>query len=198
MECGSIFSYIEKAKTKCKQNKNDGIVFVLTCHGYSNNVIFDSSGTKIKLKSIFDQFNGENCVYLIDKPKIFIIDCCRGKDAAKPIEKKEEESKNDKENELGADVKGCNYNYNGNEMIKLKNISVTDSQSWFHGDSNFAFIYSNTDGYATLDGSRGGGYLIRSIKKVFSNTDFICQFGLDSNWYLQQKEEDKGAEKVFA
>ena len=38
---------------------------------------------------------------------------------------------------------------------------------------NFGFIYANLEDYATLDGNLNGGYLIKSIKNVFSTKDII-------------------------
>ena len=33
--------------------------------------------TKYKIKDIIEIFNAKNCVYLRNKPKILIFDCCR-------------------------------------------------------------------------------------------------------------------------
>jgi len=53
------------------------IVFVMT-HGGEEGKLFGSDGEHITIEEIASLFNAKNCPKLIDKPKIFVIQACRG------------------------------------------------------------------------------------------------------------------------
>ena len=60
--------------------KHDGLIFFYSGHGSEDSLIFPG-GESYKWQFIFDFFNGEdsNCPALNDKPKLFILDNCRGR-----------------------------------------------------------------------------------------------------------------------
>ena len=53
------------------------------------------------------------------------------------------------------------------------------SNNWYHPKANFMFVYPNPEGYAAADGGIKGGYLIRSIKSVFSNLEISTKQSLN-------------------
>jgi len=53
------------------------VVFVMT-HGGEGGKLFGSDGEHITIEEIASLFNANNCPELIDKPKIFVIQACRG------------------------------------------------------------------------------------------------------------------------
>jgi len=53
------------------------LVFIMT-HGGEGGTLFGSDGKHITIEEIASLFNAENCRELIDKPKIFVIQACRG------------------------------------------------------------------------------------------------------------------------
>ena len=57
---------------------HDSLLFFVSCHGDMDNVILDSDCEPVSLLSIFNQFCGEKCPQMLDKPKLFFIDACRG------------------------------------------------------------------------------------------------------------------------
>ena len=67
-------------------NEHDGLLFFISSHGESDSVILDSECEEISLIQIFYPFFGEKSPYLLDKPKIFVVDACRGSMRAKPIQ----------------------------------------------------------------------------------------------------------------
>ena len=161
-----IMKYINDVRLECQLKNHDGLIFIISCHGTTRNMILTSNYTKFELNMLFDHFNGNSCRYLIDKPKIFIIDSCRGNQIAQPI----------------------NINYGGKyhqeekkktETIKLKKIDNESNDLYFHCDANFCVIFANTEGYATADGNINGGFLIRSVKKVFNQSTFVEKHNLD-------------------
>ncbi|KAK9722439.1 Caspase domain [Popillia japonica] len=49
--------------------------------GEGNNTYIETTDNKfVTLESIVNEFSNEKCSYLANKPKIFIFQCCRGKD----------------------------------------------------------------------------------------------------------------------
>ena len=53
------------------------VVFIMT-HGGEGGKLFGSDGKHIAVEEIASLFNASNCPALIDKPKIFVIQACRG------------------------------------------------------------------------------------------------------------------------
>ena len=68
-----------KNPSKIKIRESTGIIFVYSGHGGKDSIIL-SDGESYEIPTILKLFNGEdeNCPYLVDCPKIFIFDCCRG------------------------------------------------------------------------------------------------------------------------
>ena len=62
-----------------ESNDHDGLLFFYSGHGSEHSLDFPGNET-YKWQFIFDFFSGkdENCPILADKPKVFVIDSCRG------------------------------------------------------------------------------------------------------------------------
>ncbi|XP_054162024.1 caspase-3-like [Oppia nitens] len=56
---------------------HDSLVIVILSHGQSGFVI-TSDGYGFQFESIIETFNNEKCPQLINKPKLFFFNCCRG------------------------------------------------------------------------------------------------------------------------
>ena len=65
--------------SKQDHTKFDSFVCCLLSHGNSGR-IFGADSTEIELKDIYNLFDTENCPTLKGKPKIFIVQACRGTD----------------------------------------------------------------------------------------------------------------------
>ena len=165
-DTNEIRKFMDDARLECQIKKHDSLIFIVSCHGTKHNMILDSDGNKFALKRLFEYFNGNSCHYLIDKPKIFIIDCCRGNNVSQPAAADNDSKDDQKKTE--------------NEKIVLKQSDKSLNDLYFHCDSNFCFIFANTEGYATADGSKNGGFLIRNVKKVFNETKFVEKHNLDA------------------
>ena len=57
---------------------HDSLLVFISCHGDMEGVILDSDCEEIPLASIFAQFWGAKCPQMLDKPKVFFVDACRG------------------------------------------------------------------------------------------------------------------------
>ena len=86
--CQHISNEIEKGITNRKGNKKikdyDGLIFIISCHGESDGVILDSKCEEVSLLNIYGFFQSKECPKIADKPKIFMIDACRGSMREKP------------------------------------------------------------------------------------------------------------------
>ena len=56
----------------------DSLIYVISCHGDTGGIIYDTEGESVPLVTIFDRFNNENCKQLCNKPKIYWVAACRG------------------------------------------------------------------------------------------------------------------------
>ena len=81
-----IKKYIKNVKKNINIYKPDSLIFIISSHGDSEKVIIDSNFDEHSLMSIYSEFWNINggCPYLADKPKIFIIDACQGRQTPIP------------------------------------------------------------------------------------------------------------------
>ena len=83
-----VEEFAELVKSQSERGNHDGLIFILSCHGTSRNgkiCIMLSDGKLFELKRLSSYFDGNSCPYLLDKPKIFVADCCLGDKRATPI-----------------------------------------------------------------------------------------------------------------
>ena len=148
-----IMSFTNKIRTECQSGDHDGLVFIISCHSTNGNMILDSNGKIVCLKTIFEYFNENNCPYLVDKPKIFIIDC------------------------------GGTYPLETQENTTIKDVRCSFFESCCHCDNNFCFIFANSDQNSDrntgIKYTKNGGLLIRNVAKVLNEKKFIENDDLD-------------------
>ena len=158
--------YLRIIRGKIDANKrNDGLLFIYSGHGIKDAIIL-ANGIKFKLCKIFEIFNGKECVFLRDKPKVFILDCCRGKNIAETY-KKIENNNNFGQNIMSAQV----------PIQRQKGPPPAWVHERFHPNSGFATIFGNCENYACNESDKGGS-LIRSIQKIFENPKEIEKYSL--------------------
>ena len=236
-----IEDFFDNGKEYVVKYNHDSCIFLLSCHGDSQGVILDSQGAELSLLSIFSRYNGSQCQYLVDKPKIIFVDACRGSIRSQPIEtlSKKTNSNNynanttndnnhhgldsktnsqdldiqgEIENKLNGDfasaladigvsrdthsenkvVLGSQYDdekkrdeaIDNDDHDKMKENMIKIEGNWYHSQANFRYIYANPEGYAASDGGIQGGYLIRAIKRVFSNHEISCKQNLNDIIHL--------------
>ena len=176
-------------------NQFDSLIFIISCHGSSFGYIHDSEFDDYDLNDIFNAFDNQQCPQLAGKPRLFFVDSCRGSKKSKPyknphfklqtaqtnynktqIQNKSndnmtdhdakqyaaEEKKNNLDNKEIADNKEMETN------IIASNNNHLSSTEWLHKEANFRYIYANIEKYASFDGGKLGGYLIRGIHNAFT------------------------------
>ena len=55
-----IFDFVDEIRDECKKGKYDSLIFIFSCHGDKNNIIYDSNFNKILLNKIFKYFSGDS------------------------------------------------------------------------------------------------------------------------------------------
>lgn len=55
----------------------DGLIYILSSHGDSEKIIFDSNGEEMPLAYIYNQFDNQECKSLRQRPKVYICDVSR-------------------------------------------------------------------------------------------------------------------------
>ena len=173
--------------TNQDSNKHDGLIYFISCHGGTNNVIYDSSCKEVKIDDIIEVFDNENCEYLRGKPKLFIMDFCRGDLQSKPKQNSgyiDNNNNNDSYIKIDSNKTESKNNTKFGTSINTNNISIDNVKDAVenvihHKSSDVRTIYPNIDGYQTIDGGYKGGYLIRSFTKVINNDQWFHMFVLD-------------------
>ena len=166
----------------------DGLIYLVSCHGDRGDefgdIIYSSDGDSIKIRDLLTQFSEKHCAKLRNKPKIAILDFCRGQMRMKKEKNsafqemkicqnnssnkpKTDDNKNNKKNNNSDDNKN-----NSNVIINANRIDIDINDSY---DCTFVDreIYGNLSGYATIDGGGKGGYLIRSFTKIMGKYEYF-------------------------
>ena len=76
--CEELEKFFEEGKEYVETNKHDSCILIVSSHGDEEGIIIDSEGEEASLDLLFGPYMGQDCPYLIDKPKIAIVDSCRG------------------------------------------------------------------------------------------------------------------------
>ena len=193
--------FVEQARKTLVKNKHDGLIFVISSHGDTDKVIYDSKCDEFKLESLFSMFAPQWSVLLetynetavesnrlFKIPKIFCIDSCRGNLSAKltnvnhknddsgDIQNHAQNNTEDKVQKCVANTDHVNNNTVG-EHYKLKTISKQQAKQHFASMSNFCKLWANINGYSVADGSINGGLFLRNVCKLFKDTNYIKHHG---------------------
>ncbi|KYO43298.1 caspase-14 [Alligator mississippiensis] len=116
-------------------------LITLMSHGTRNGYISGKDEVKVNLKDIFPLFNNANCPKLQGKPKIFIIQACRGGNVDEGVEEKD------------------NVFQESDDMMDAMRLPTT---------SDYFIVYSTQKGYISLRNKIIGSRMIEAMNKVFS------------------------------
>ena len=187
---------VDEQKEKEKEEEEDyhhydSLIYIIASHGDQHGVIYDSDMTEIKVDDIIQEFNNVNCKALMLKPKIFILDHCRGRKRASMklnslFQDYEERLDEARENNLiRSEIEAKKQEKEDyNKKDTLQNPVAFEETVTVSPASHIRTIFSNTDGYAVPDGGVKGGYLIRCFTKVITNDDWFK--GLSFNRIMLQ------------
>ena len=144
---------ILKAKTELLTNgkKYSGFMFFFSGHGTStggSDELCLSDGTRISVSSIMKVFvNGIHGIgtSMCGKPRIYVIEACRGLNYVEPVEKPKHEESN--------------------------SIDIPPRNAC-HPDDDVLLIQSNTEGNVSFSDTQNGSYLITAFCEVFGDSKF--------------------------
>eukprot|EP01084_Bolivina_argentea_P275966 470737_1 len=107
-----------------KENKDkyDALFVIMSCHGNNAHVIL-SDNKKVERYKIMEWYNGDNVPFMSNKPKIIILDACRGH----------------KDMHWGV--------ANNNKKKQNKIVMKGEDDDIHHPDEQFMLVYSTTKGY---------------------------------------------------
>eukprot|EP00920_Eleutheroschizon_duboscqi_P034903 GHVT01084016.1.p1 GENE.GHVT01084016.1~~GHVT01084016.1.p1 ORF type:complete len:259 (-),score=-0.62 GHVT01084016.1:574-1350(-) len=129
---------IQGIKKMFNQASKSGDCFVgaILTHGTDGDQVYAYDGL-FKLSDIFDTFKGDMCPQLAGKPKIFLIQACRGGDTDAGVDSKDQ-----------ADDSGSS----NNKVVPV--------------EADFVYVYSAAPGYSSFKNGYGS-WFVKSLKTVF-------------------------------
>lgn len=136
----------------------DCFVLCLMSHGKEGS-IYGADGETVLIETICDFFSNSNCATLRGKPKLFIIQACRGREKEKGVAKdspnssESQPSTADDEEERKEESADRGWNFTLPEIIPD------------HADILMA--YSTVSGYASFRNPRDGSRFVRCLVEVF-------------------------------
>ena len=210
-----IDELLGEARKQIVTKKHNGLLVVVSGHGDRKNNLLETNGDKYHLEYVFDAFSAETreyfddetseqSMYLMNIPKIFLLDICRGKQRGfirgigiwnhnsqdskdKVSESQMAQNVNTEENKEADKTpkvrlqKAQNVNINTNdnkeadETFTLKVIGKDEAAMAPAEMQNFSKVYATTQGCTTADGSKNGGIFLRSVCKVFNDNKFVLK-----------------------
>ncbi|PIK47457.1 putative caspase-6-like, partial [Apostichopus japonicus] len=137
--------------SKMDHSNTNCFVCVFLTHG-DDGIIYGSDCESLRLKEdVFDTFRADKCRSLIGKPKIFIIQACRGLQA-------------DSQVQTGGAPNGYDMRESGAKVT-------------IPTEADFLICYSSSEGHCSIRHSKRGSWFIQDLTRVLNEvggqTDFI-------------------------
>ncbi|KAM9166004.1 caspase-14 [Pangshura tecta] len=150
-----ILPALEEFRDQINQSEDEisCCLITLMSHGRSHGLIQGKDGDTVDLDDIFALFNNIQCPKLQEKPKIFIIQACRGGKEDHGVEEIEHEFKE-------AD---CTCN-----LIAIRRLPTA---------SDYYVVYSTQKGYVSLRNTEKGSRMIEAMDEVFSEQGMKWHIG---------------------
>ena len=131
--------YILNEVAAMNHDKYDCLMVAILTHGDYGDVLYGTTGEGIMIQEVIETFSGTRCPSLIAKPKIFIIQACRGRRHNQTVE--------------------SNDTYAMDESI--------DSGTSMHPSiSDYLVAYSTIPGHVSIQNNKNGSIFITTLVKV--------------------------------
>ena len=176
---------LQQALTKFFQMDHsayDAFFIIILSHGDPGDVIYTSDSQSIKISEISDHFTASNCPTLANKPKVFIVQACRGSEQNKPVivsqvsnldTTQSHEVLHDLSDELDSD-KVSHDGGGGSSSDAKTNQTIPDKK-------DFYYAFATIDDHEALRHRRDGSWFINEF--VVAVKQFAHKYG---HVYLQE------------
>lgn len=130
-----------------KLGEADSCFIVLMSHG-EDGVIYGKDGKPLPLQEAFDLYSNANCPYLQNKPKIFLVQACRGEDPDKGVDQIDGPTR-----EV---LKPATHARINEGIIRNKLPTMSDC----------VFAYATVPGYAAMRNTCNGSWFIQAFIQI--------------------------------
>ena len=152
MTKNETFTWFEKAKTEMTTTPVDCFVLVLLSHGREDGIYARDS--IMQFADIIEIFNATNCPQLRFKPKVLIIQCCRGSNLCLGVNVRVDPNQ--------ADSKADYSDYN--EQLEIQKIRLPN-------EADFLFAYAAVPGTGAFRDGESGSPFIRHLSNAMENME---------------------------
>nr|WBB44923.1 caspase 3 [Chrysogorgia stellata] len=175
----------EDMKEKCKNwarrdfSNIDCVVVVILTHGGENGLLNGCDNKPVKLSELISPFYADNSPTLIGKPKIFIIQACRGGEYSKGVEEKSDSKTSTASNDRGEcldedfwesaehDDRSETNDSNG-ERASFQGENV--SSGFLPRNADVVVAYSCSEGEEAFRNTASGSWYIEALTKVLGRS----------------------------
>lgn len=137
----------------------DSIAVVILSHGHENETIHGVDNRSIKSLDVFKIFSSQNCPAMYNKPKLMIINACRGEGTDLGS------SPSNEHDTVNRDVTSIGFSEDRNV-----NQPLSENQQRITGIPNmqdFLILYSTFPGHVSIRNTEHGSWFIQSLCEVF-------------------------------
>uniref|UniRef100_A0A2D4MIV5 Caspase family p20 domain-containing protein n=1 Tax=Micrurus spixii TaxID=129469 RepID=A0A2D4MIV5_9SAUR len=147
-----ITTCLKRFAAREEHKASDGMFVVLMSHGHQDSLCGVHSKDKqsdiFSIKTVFSTFNNENCPALRGKPKVVIIQACRGEQRGYMIENMEDSAKS-----------AAAFLQSDSHTVQFE----TDAVKRVHVESDFICLYSTTPDHVSWRHPETGSLFISQI-----------------------------------
>lgn len=151
----------------------DSIAVAILSHGHKNETIYGVDSVYIKSLDVFNIFSSQNCPAMYNKPKMVIINACRGED-----EDLGTSLLNNESDTVSLDVTSIGFtedpqfrNVNQPTNANIPDLRALNQQrnDGIPNMQDFLIAYSTFPGHVSIRNTEHGSWFIQSLCDVFKN-----------------------------
>ena len=150
---------------KRDHRKVDSLVVCILTHGVEGQ-LYGSDEELIRVDDVFKPFNGYNCPTLVGKPKVFLMQACRGGVFDYRVESTDNQYYQSKEEPSLEDMKKA-----AEEMYRMqqKEFEATDGKAVvLPAEADFAVVFVTVPGYVSWRNSAFGSWFIKAFVDIMT------------------------------
>ena len=161
-----------KQASKLDHRHMDSLVVCILTHGVEGQ-LYGTDEELVPVDMVFKPFNGYNCPTLIGKPKLFLMQACRGgvfdygvEATDSPYDRaREEGAEKDQEPSLEEMKMAAEEMY----RMQQKEFEATDGQAVvLPAEADFAVVFATVPGYVSWRNSAFGSWFIKAFVEVMT------------------------------